>query len=172
MHPRTLGCNTGAYAALSLEAGAETVVGFDTDHAALETAFARAREQNLRLLPLYLDAGNPSPDQGWAGVERKSLQARGGADALLALAFAHHLAIARNVPLDQLLAWLTSLAPRGVIEFVRKDAAVQQMLAHREDIFDDYDEDTLTAALGRNAHIERAETVSVSGRRLFVDDRG
>jgi ribosomal protein L11 methylase PrmA len=166
------GCNTGEYAELSLEAGAQEVIGFDTDHAALETAFARARQRNLHLLPLYLDAANPSPDQGWAGGERKSLQARGGADALLALAFAHHVAIARNVPLDQVLAWLTSLAPCGVVEFVRKDdPTVQQMLGHREDVFDTYDEATFVSELRRHARIERAETVSASGRRLFVYDR-
>lgn len=168
-----LGCNTGEYAELSLEAGAQEVIGFDTDHGALEKAFVRAREGNLRLLPLYLDAANPSPDQGWAGAERRSLQARGGADALLALAFVHHLAIGRNVPLDGVLRWLTGLAPRGIVEFVRKDdPTVQQMLAHREDVFDDYDEDTFVTALRRCARIERAEAVSVSGRWLFVYDRG
>ena len=37
-----LGCNTGDYSALALEAGAGRVVGFDADQQALETAFARA----------------------------------------------------------------------------------------------------------------------------------
>ena len=40
---------------------------------------------------------------------------------MIALAFEHHLAIAKNIPLDQLINWLTSLAPRGLIEFVPKE---------------------------------------------------
>ena len=50
----------------------------------------------------------------------------------------NHLAIGRNIPLPQVVAWLCGLAPRGVIEFVRKDdPTVQQMLSLREDIFPD-----------------------------------
>ena len=56
-------------------------------------------------------------------------------DAVLALAFEHHLAIARNVPLHRVVGWLTKWAPAGVIEFVEKsDPTVQKMLALREDI--------------------------------------
>ena len=38
-----LGCNSGEYAAVCLEAGADYVVGFDSDHGALDLAFRRAR---------------------------------------------------------------------------------------------------------------------------------
>jgi ribosomal protein L11 methylase PrmA len=167
-----LGCNTGDYAALALEAGAGSVVGFDADQRALETAFARATAENLPFLPLYLDAANPSPDQGWQQTERAGFGRRAKADAILALAFEHHLAIGRNVPLDQTVAWLTGLAPSGVIEFVPKtDPTVHRMLALREDIFPDYDEAAFTRCLSRAARIVRSETVSAHGRRLFWYDR-
>jgi ribosomal protein L11 methylase PrmA len=167
-----LGCNTGDYAALALESGAGNVVGFDADQRALETAFARATAGSLAFLPLYLDAANPSPDQGWQQTERAGFGRRAKADAILALAFEHHLAIGRNVPLNRTIAWLTGLAPRGVIEFVPKaDPTVHRMLALREDIFPDYDEATFTRCLSEAARIVRSETVSARGRRLFWYER-
>jgi ribosomal protein L11 methylase PrmA len=167
-----LGCNVGDYAVLALEAGAGDVIGFDFDQRVLETAFARATSQELSLLPLFLDAANPSPDQGWQQAERAGFAQRARADALLALAFEHHLAIGRNVPLPQLLPWLTGLAPAGVIEFVPKsDPTVQRMLALREDIFTEYDQETFRNCLARNARIVRDEVVSQHGRRLFWYDR-
>lgn len=167
-----LGCNTGEYSQLALENGAHTVIGFEADHGALERACARATGKSFRCLPLYLDGANPSPDQGWRQQERRGLQARGPADALLALAFIHHLAIGRNVPLDEIAAWLTTLAPKGMIEFVQKDdPTVQLMLASREDIFVGYTEEAFGLALRRHARIVSTTTVSSAGRRLFIYDR-
>jgi ribosomal protein L11 methylase PrmA len=167
-----LGCNVGHYAVLALEAGARDVIGFDFDQRVLDGAFARAAREERSLLPLFLDAANPSPDQGWQQAERAGFAKRAPADALLALAFEHHLAIGRNVPLAQLLPWLTGLAPAGVIEFVPKsDPTVQRMLALREDIFTEYDQETFRNCLAENARIVRDEVVSQHGRRLFWYDR-
>jgi ribosomal protein L11 methylase PrmA len=167
-----IGCNTGEYAEIALSSGAKRVVGFDYDQGALERAIARAKGKGLDLLPLYQDGANPSPGQGWMGRERRSTQERGGADALIALAFEHHLAIGRNVPLDQLVAWLVALAPKGIIEFVQKsDPTVQQLLALREDIFCDYDAVRFEAALKSKARIVAAEQVSAQGRTLYSFER-
>lgn len=167
-----LGCNTGDYSAAALAAGARSVIGFDFDQRALEVAFSRAQAEKLDFLPLFLDAANPSPGQGWDERERKGMQVRASADAIVALAFEHHLAIGRNVPLPQVVAWLCSLAPRGVIEFVRKDdPTVQQMLSLRQDIFQDYTEEAFTAALRREARIVKSEAVTSAGRRLFWFER-
>lgn len=175
VNPRLLwdiGCNTGDYSSVALESGVENVVGFDFDHRAVEIAYARAKDQNLNLLPLWLDAANPSPSQGWRGLERKSLADRAKPDAIIALAFEHHLAIGRNIPLDQVVEWLVSLAPTGVIEFVQKsDPTVQQMLALRADIFDLYEEDAFKAALADRARIIEIKSTSAHGRRLYWFDR-
>ena len=167
-----LGCNSGDYSSVALTAGAGRAIGFDADQDALDQAFERAASERLDLLPLYQDAANPSPGQGWNGLERSGLQDRACADAVLALAFEHHLAIARNVPLAETLGWIAGLAPCGVVEFVPKsDPTVQQMLSLREDIFEDYDERHFVAMLSRHARIVRDETVSDTGRRLFWYDR-
>lgn len=167
-----VGCNTGDYSEVALEAGTERVIGFDFDQGALERSCARARARKLNFLPLFQDGANPSPDQGWANAERKSVTARGGADALLALAFEHHLAIGRNIPLDRVVDSLVRMAPKGVIEFVRKeDPTVQQLLALREDIFPDYLPKTFETALKARARIVKSEVVSASGRTLYLYDR-
>lgn len=163
-----MGCNTGEFSATALEAGATRVIGFDFDQMALEGAYRRAKDRKLAFLPLFQDAANPSPDQGWNGVERKSLILRRNADALIALAFEHHLAIGRNIPLDQLVAWLVSLAPVGLVEFVpRGDSNLDRLLRHREDVFDEYTEDNFRLAIETVAQIDRVDVVSASGRKLY-----
>jgi ribosomal protein L11 methylase PrmA len=167
-----LGCNTGDYTVAALAGGAENVIGFDIDQGALETAFSRATAEGLNFLPLFFDAVNPSPNQGWAENERKGLKSRASADALLALAFVHHLAIANNVPLAEVVSWLIDLAPNGVIEFVPKDdPMVQHMLRLREDVFDSYTEEAFLEAVEKKAVVADTLTVSSSGRRLIAYSR-
>jgi ribosomal protein L11 methylase PrmA len=167
-----IGCNTGDYSVAALEGGASYVVGFDFDQRALDLAFSRSETETLNFLPLWLDASNPSPDQGWMQAERAGFGERAKVDAMVALAFEHHLAIAKNVPLPQVVDWLVDRAPVGVIEFVPKDdPTVQTMLALREDIFDDYSVETFTNRLTQRAKIVQHQTVSGSGRTLFFYDR-
>jgi ribosomal protein L11 methylase PrmA len=168
-----LGCNTGEYARVALGAGAKRVVGLEADPAAADLAFRRAAAESLDLLPLVMDAADPSPARGWRSAERRSLAERATFDGLMALAFEHHLAIGRNVPLDQVVDWITGLAPRGVIEFVQKDdPTVQRMLALREDIFREYTAEAFTTLLARRARIVKHQTISATGRVLFWYERG
>lgn len=168
-----VGCNTGDYSKIALSSGATAVVGLDADYGALEQAYARAQAEKLNFLPLYQDSANASPGQGWKHIERQSLEQRtDGIDAVLALAFEHHLAIGRNIPLPGVVQWITSLAPRGVVEFVPKeDPTVQKMLALRDDIFPDYSVDTFIHLLEQQARIVKSQEISASGRRMFWFDR-
>jgi ribosomal protein L11 methylase PrmA len=167
-----LGCNQGDYSAAALTAGAEYAVGAEADATTAHLAFVRARKEALRFLPLVQDAANPSPSQGWKGVERPSFTVRAQFDFLLALAVEHHLALGRNIPLGQLVPWLVGLAPAGVIEFVPKsDPTVGRMLALREDIFDDYTEENFRGLLSASARIVESQTLSRAGRVAFVYDR-
>lgn len=168
-----IGCNSGDYSIAALEAGAEHVVGFDYDFGALERAVRRAEEGALPFLPLWLDAANPAPAQGWAQAERKGLRERAAADALVALAFLHHIVIGRTVPLEMAVDWIVGMAPHGVIEFPPKsDPMVQRLLAQRDDIFPDYDEAHFRAAVQRRARIVAQEHLSEGGRLLVRYDRG
>lgn len=166
-----LGCNSGDYSKSALEAGATQVVGFDFDHGALEVAYRRAQQEDLRLLPLWLDAANPSPAQGWGQSERMGLSGRTNPQALLALAFIHHIAIGRNVPLAMATEWIVSLAPSGVIEFPHKtDPMVQVLLSQRPDIFSEYDNATFAKILSSKAQIVKSKDV-LPTRTLYWFDR-
>jgi hypothetical protein len=82
------------------------------------------------------------------------------------------VAISRNVPLERVVGWLTSLAPRGVIEFIPKsDAMVVELLQLREDIFEHYTEEHFVSCLQQRARILASEVVSASGRKLFAYER-
>jgi ribosomal protein L11 methylase PrmA len=167
-----VGCNTGNYSEVLLQNDAKSIIGFDSDLNALETAVARASDKRLQFLPLFSDAVNPSPEQGWAETERFGLRSRINADAVIALAIVHHLAIGKNIPLPSVLDWLVSLAPQGVIEFVPKsDPMIQRMLRLRKDIFTEYDKDAFERALCRRARIARVLELSPGGRTLYQYER-
>lgn len=162
-----LGCNDAEFTEVALTNGAISAIGFDADPGALELACARAERGGLDLLPLHQDAANPSPAQGWLGRERAALAGRAAPDAMIALAFEHHLAIGRNLPLEQVAEFLTGSAPRGLVEFVPKsDATVQRMLALKGDIFPGYSETAFAAALSTRARIVRTDALA-GGRKLF-----
>ena len=167
-----IGCNAGEFSFAALEAGAGYVVGWDMDQSALDIGFRRARERDARFTPLFGDATNPAPAQGWAQRERGGWRERTPVDALLGLALIHHIAIGRNVPLAKAVDWLTRLAPSGVIEFVDKDdPQVQRMLSLRRDIFPDYNLSSFLAALRCHARIVEQKTLHPTGRTLIWYDR-
>ena len=164
-----VGCNSGDFSQTALDTGAKSVVGFDFDFGALERAFSRFEASKAPVLPLWLDATNPSPSQGWAGRERLGLAERSNADMLLALALIHHLAIAKNVPLDMAVDWLMSLAPAGVIEFPDKDdPMVKELLRARPDIFPDYTEEAFVAHVEARGSITDRLRLGEGGRLLVA----
>lgn len=162
-----IGCNTGEYSALALEAGAGYVVGFESDAGALGQAVKRAKEGGLAFLPLCMDLCSPSTSSGWAQQERPGLLERRKASFMLALAVLHHIVIGNNVPLTQALHFLLSLADEGIVEWVPKsDVMVQGMLRNREDVFDDYTQERFLSCIGENATILRQQELSPGGRLL------
>lgn len=166
-----LGCNSGDYSELSLSAGAGQVIGFDADRGALAAACVRSKSLS-GFLPLYMDAANPSPDQGWFERERRSFSRRFTSDAVIALAFAHHLAVGRNAPIDETVDWIVQLAPAGLIEFVEPDdPTVKKMLSLRDGPLPEWDRGRFEQALGRQARIVGSTAVSAAGRRLYEYER-
>ncbi len=164
-----LGANTGEYSRAGREV-AQLVVSFDLDPAAVERNYRRVRaEQETGILPLLLDLTNPSPAQGWAGQERFSLAERGPADAVLALALIHHLAIGHNLPLEKIAAYLKRLGRRLIIEFVPKsDSQVKRLLLSRPDIFPHYTKDGFEQAFARHFTIESSAPIRDSDRWLYA----
>jgi SAM-dependent methyltransferase len=167
-----IGCNSGEYSEIALRSGANLVIGFEPDPGALNAAFRRAEAHQLNFLPLSVDVANPPPSAGWMQRERAGLMQRTNADLVLCLALLHHLVIGRNLPQAEVLAWLVSLAPNGVLEFVPKsDPMAQQLLTWKPAVAPDYDLTTLKSMLGSLARITREEVVTASGRTLLAYSR-
>ncbi|MBW3561841.1 MAG: SAM-dependent methyltransferase [Actinobacteria bacterium] len=162
-----LGANTGRFSRIAADRGA-LVVAFDQDEAAVELHWQAVRDSDTEVvLPLMLDLANPSPAVGWANQERSSLAQRGPVDAVLALALVHHLAIGNNVPLDRVAAFMAELGRDLIVEWVPKDdPRVRQLLATREDIFEDYDHETFTRAFER--HFEAVSDEPLPGSDRIV----
>ncbi len=161
-----LGCNVGRYSTIAGR-HANYVVAIDGDEPTVGAMYERA-EAGENVLPLVEDLLNPSPGQGWAHSERQSLESRGPADFALSLALVHHLAIAGNVPLTKIAEWLASVTRAGVVEFVPKaDPMVQTLLRNRRDVFDDYSQEGLEAALGRHFEIKESVNIPASQRTLY-----
>ncbi len=164
-----LGANTGEFSRLASERGALTV-SFDFDYGAVELNYQRVKERSeTLLLPLVQDLSNPSPGIGWSNRERLSLIQRAPAGAVMALALIHHMAIANNVPLGQLAAFLAELGSWLIMEFVPKeDPQVGRLLANREDIFPHYHQDGFERAFEMHFRIHEGRPLPDSGRRIYL----
>jgi len=163
-----LGCNTGEFSEVALTSGATHVIAYDFDHEALELAYLRSKEKNLNMLPLYMDITNPSPNQGWMQSERVGMNERMRFDGLIALALIHHIVISRNIPLDQFVRWIFSIAPSGLLEFVPKeDPMVEILLKNREDIFPDYNLENLRIIVKKYAEITAVAQIKNSNRTVI-----
>ena len=164
-----LGGNTGTFSRVAREV-AQLVVCFDADPAAVERNYREVRTRNeTGMLPLVMDLMNPSPANGWAHEERRSFEARGPADLVMALALVHHLAVAHNVPLPMLAEWLARLGRSLLIELVPKsDPQVGRLLANRADIFPDYTVEGFEQAFAPRWTIEARQPIDDSPRTLYL----
>jgi SAM-dependent methyltransferase len=166
-----VGCNDGRYARVAAES-ADLVVALDADHATVDALYRRLRDEGREdILPLVMSVTDPSPDIGWRGRERASLERRGTPDLVLCLAIVHHVCITGNVPVRELLDWLRSLDAALVIEFPdRADPMVQRLLGgKREGSNPDYEKALFERALEERFAIERS--VPVSETRTLYEAR-
>ena len=167
-----LGANTGLFSRLASRRGVPTVA-FDIDPGAVEANYQAALvEGDEHLLPLVLDITNPSPSLGWANQERASLLERAPAEAALALALIHHLAISNNVPLSQLADFFALMGRWLILEFVPKDDfQVQKLLRNRADIFPDYNLQGFENAFAGQFRLHQSAVIEGSERRLYLMER-
>lgn len=163
-----LGCNTGHYSLIAAR-HAKYVIAMDQDPQVIDALYSRVRDQHPNVLPLVMDALNPSPDQGWNQVERGGMKCRGRADFVLCLALVHHLAIGGNVPLEEVVRWLASLTNRGIIEFATSsDPMVQQMLRSRESAYPRYRQEHFEELLQKHFHDVERNEIPGTQRTLYV----
>src|SRR4029453_13852591 len=84
-----LGGNDGTYSRVAAD-HPDYVVCADGDHLVLDGLYRSLRKEgNRRILPAYLDLGDPSPALGWRGRERAAVFDRSRPDAVPALGLLH-----------------------------------------------------------------------------------
>jgi ribosomal protein L11 methylase PrmA len=164
-----LGANTGLFSRIASTRGIPSVA-FDMDPAAVEINYLDCvAKGETNLLPLVLDITNPSAGLGWENQERMSLLDRAPVDVALALALVHHLAISNNLPLHRIARFLGQICRSLLIEFVPKtDPQVQKLLASREDIFEEYNQEAFEAAFNQCFVIQRQQIIADTPRCLYL----
>ena len=111
---------------------------------------------------------DPSPDLGWRGRERASLERRGTPELALCLALVHHVCITGNVPVREFLDWLRSLDSALVIEFPdRDDPMVQRLLSGKRDGANPDYERASSSARSRSASRSTAARRCPATRTLY-----
>jgi len=163
------GANTGRFSRLAVAAGYYTL-SHDIDEVAVDKNYRKlAIDGEDSILPLVLDLTNPGPGLGWASKERSSFIERENVNVGMALALIHHIAISNNVPLASIAEFFSTVCDNLIIEFVPKsDSQVQRLLATREDIFPDYNEEGFEAAFGQFFSVEDKEPIEGSERTLYL----
>jgi len=163
-----IGGNTGFFSRSASRRGIPTI-SFDIDPAAIEKNYREAvRKKEKTILPLVIDIMNPSGALGWRNRERDSLENRGPADMVFALALIHHLAISNNLPFLQIADFFADICRSLVIEFVPKhDSNAQRLLKSRKDIFPDYTEEHFEAAFKTRFAIRERMAIAGSERVLY-----
>lgn len=164
-----LGANTGEFSLIAASHGA-FVVSIDGDPACAEYLYEKCAGERggKRILPLTMDLANPSPGLGWRGQERFSLEERGPADLVLALALIHHLVLSSCVPLSLVAEWLGSLGNHALVEFVPpSDPMVKKLLANRGEEHLPYDRDVFQSAFQKIFEFVD-QTDLQNGRTLYL----
>jgi hypothetical protein len=133
-----MGANTGKFSVIASKY-AEMVVAIEADPHSLNLLYNECKDLH-NVYPVYADFSDPSPAMGWQNGEKKSLLSRLNSHTTMALAVIHHLRITYNIPLQFIAKLFHQITDKFLlVEFVAKsDVKVQTMLAHRNDIFDDY----------------------------------
>ncbi len=164
-----LGCNTGTFSRIVAE-HADHVVSMDGDWMAIEHLYQtqKTRPDRGKILPLVVNLSDPSPSQGWQGLERKSLPERGRPELTLCLALIHHIVISANIPMQSFIGWLANLGTGLVIEFVSKqDEMVQTLLANKDDQYSDYDQANFERCLTEHYQIKASQPLKDGKRHIY-----
>lgn len=164
-----VGANTGRYSRI-LAKHFETVVAMDADPGAVDRLYRELKEapEDRAILPLVVDLMNPSPAQGWRGMERDDLVGRGRPDFAVYLALIHHICLGQGVPLSAFLDMVRDTSKMSVVEFIAIDDPMSQgVLATKLEAHGDYDLESFRSLASERGEILFEEAVSRT-RTLFL----
>jgi hypothetical protein len=165
-----LGANTGLFSRIAADKGIYTV-SWDMDPGAVEMNYRECSQEkpNSRILPLIIDLTNPSSGIGWEHRERMSFMERGPAEAVLALALVHHLALANNLPLARLAHFFDKICRSLIIEFISaEDPQALSLVGRRTGPLRGYDQHSFEESFKKYFRIVISQKIPGSERTLYL----
>lgn len=162
-----LGTNDGFFSEIACDAGA-IAIAVDGDEGTLEESYRRLAGQEISIV--LSDLANPSPSQGWAGVERPSLFHRADPDLVIAYGLIHHLIYTSSIPPSAVVDWLRGFNCRVILEFVAPgDEMVRILTANKrsEELHRDRDEEGFRALLADSFEVLSERRLGSGTRALF-----
>jgi hypothetical protein len=163
-----IGCNTGTFSQIAA-IGAGYVVAIDGDARAIERLYQEQKQAGAtNILSLIMNLGNASPDQGWRGQERKSLDRRTKPELILCLALLHHIVISANIPLEEFLDWLRGFDAELIIEWVGlEDDMTRMLLRNRADQYSELEAANFERAVKDRFEILDSEPLKGGTRKIY-----
>jgi hypothetical protein len=163
-----LGANDGTFSEILSLKNIRTV-SVDGDHFAISKLYNSLKTSSKSVYPLVVDLSSPSPSIGFGNEERESFVKRTSVDLTVALAFIHHLAIGKNIPLERVAHLFRKLGRVLIIEFVpQTDEKVQLMLQRKQHTFDWYTKEGFEKAFSQYFEILEVQKVASSERLLYL----
>ena len=158
------GSNDGRYSKIAAEKS--LVISIDIDPIAVNNNY---KNQNNNVIPIIGDLSNPFPSIGWNNLERPSLLKRIGKNTCMALALIHHLRITFGIPLSKQFELFSEISEYLIIEFIDKnDSQIIKLLQNREDVFDDFTEDSFIKIASENFEILENSSIKDSKRKIYL----
>jgi ribosomal protein L11 methylase PrmA len=167
-----LGCNDGHFSQVAVSRGADAVA-VDGDEVVLDRLY-RSLVPGTPINPVLVDLQNPSPSQGWAGVERPALFQRVRPDLVVAYGLIHHLIYTASIPPRRVVEWLASFGAPVVVEFVDPaDPMVDRLTANKrpEELHPDRDRESFERIVSEHFRVVREADLPGGTRRLYHLDR-
>lgn len=165
-----VGANTGTYSRIAAECGAD-VVAWDTDVQAADRNWQAAHRGGLSILPMIADFARPTPAVGWQNRENLSLleRARGQFDCVLMLGVMHHLLIADQIPLEDIVKQLWEISSRwAIVEWIPMgDSQFEELCRGRQELYGHLSEEHFVESLS-GRFVVRDSGQLPNGRTLRV----
>ena len=87
----------------------------------------------------------------------------------MALALIHHLRITFGIPLSKQFELFSEISEYLIIEFIDKnDSQIIKLLQNREDVFDDFTEDSFIKIASENFEILENSSIKDSKRKIYL----
>lgn len=163
-----LGCNVGVFSRIAARSS-NYVVAMDSDARSIDRLYVELKKEGAAsILPLVVNVADLPGGMGWRATERKALPDRGKPDICLCLALIHHLVIAANIPMQELIRWFSDLRASLIIEFIdREDPMVQRLMRNKEETYQDYTKESFESILRQYFEVRETVTLASKTRTLY-----